>query len=124
VNHDGFDVIEKLVARDGRYRREAYEFTLEALSWTLGKRRRDGVNGHIDGQELCQGIRELADRSFGFLTKTVFTRWGVTSTEDFGEIVFQLADAEMLSKQETDSKADFAGAFDFDEVFEQSLIYD
>lgn len=124
MSQDGFDVIVKLVERDGRYRREAYEFTLEALSWTLSRRRREGVSGHIDGQELCEGIRELANRSFGFLTKTVFTRWGVTRTEDFGEIVFQLADAEMLSKQDSDSKADFEGAYDFDEVFEQSLIYD
>ncbi|MEZ6194455.1 MAG: hypothetical protein R3F20_01830 [Planctomycetota bacterium] len=124
MSDDGFDTIQRLVAADGRYRREAYEFTLEALTWTLSRHRREGRVGHINGEELCDGIRELANRSFGFLTKTVFARWGVTRTEDFGEIVFAMADAELLAKQETDSKADFANGYDFDEVFEQALIYE
>ena len=116
--------IHRLVDRDGRYRREAYVFVLEALTFTQQKFKKLGQRGHISGRELCGGIRELAERQFGYLAKTVFAQWGVTRTEDFGEIVFALVEDEHLSKQESDSKEDFAGVYDFDEVFEKRLVTD
>lgn len=108
----------------GRYRREAYIFTMEALNYTVEKLNHQGEFGHIDGKQLCEGIREYACSAFGYLTKTVFANWGVTKTEDFGEIVFALVEAELLSKQESDTPEDFIEAFRFDEVFEQKMIYD
>ncbi len=124
VDRDKLEKVQRLSETMGCYQREAYVFTLEALNFTIEKLNHQGEFGHIDGKQLCEGICDYASRSFGYLTKTVFAHWGVTRTEDFGEIVFALVEEGLLSKQETDSPADFVEAFKFEDVFEKKLIYD
>ncbi|MCA9319382.1 MAG: hypothetical protein KDB53_01540 [Planctomycetes bacterium] len=121
---DDLEIFQSLVDQDGRYQREAYAFTLEAFNHTMEQRRRDGLVGHIDGADLCEGIRDFAERSFGYLTRTVFSQWGISQTRDFGEMVFAMVEAGLLSKQEGDTIDDFEDAYDFDEVFERSFIYE
>ncbi len=121
---DNLEVFQEIAESDGRYRREAYVFTLDAFNFAMEERRKRGVNGHISGIGLCEAIREFAEQSFGYLTRTVFSQWGVTRTDDFGEIVFTMIEHGILSKHEDDRKEDFEAAFSFDEVFEKSLIYD
>lgn len=48
---------------------------------------------------------------------TVLRTWGITRTEDFGEIVFNLVDAGKLRRTEQDTRADFANGYDFHEAF-------
>jgi uncharacterized repeat protein (TIGR04138 family) len=67
--------------------------------------------------ELLDGLRQLGLQQFGPLARCVFERWGVYTTEDFGEIVFNLIDAELLSRRPTDSRLDFADGFDFQSTF-------
>lgn len=121
---DQHEIFQQMAEGDGRYRREAYAFTLEAFNHTMEERRKKGLTGHISGMELCEGIRRHAEHAFGYLTKTVFSQWGVTRTDDFGEIVFGMIEHGILSKHEDDRREDFADAFSFDDVFEKSLIYD
>ena len=45
---------------------------------------------HITGQQLCEAIRKYALEQYGFMAKTVLNSWGVFSTGDFGEIVYNL----------------------------------
>ena len=40
----------------------------------------------------------------------------------FGEMVFNLVDARVLSKTEEDSRADFIGGYDFDTAFRQPFL--
>ena len=42
-------------------------------------------------------------------------------TGDFGEIVFSLIDAGLLSRRAEDSRLDFVDAFDFDHAFAESF---
>ena len=79
-----------------------------------------GEERHIGGRELLEGIRLFAADQFGPMAPLVFERWGVRSSEDFGEIVFNLVDAELLSRRPEDSRLDFVGGFDFDDAFEAS----
>ena len=51
------------------------------------------------------------------MTKMVFNEWGINATEDFGEIVFNLVENNLLAKTENDSREDFANGFDFNEAF-------
>src|SRR5262249_9039765 len=113
--------IAELCRRDTRYPYEAYEFLYEALGHTqkmfgrtapLAPGEEPGESHHVRGQELLQGIRDLALREFGFLARTVFHMWGVEKTDDWGEIVFNLIDAGLLSKTDKDSRYDFHEAFD------------
>lgn len=115
--------IHEIVGRDRRYRPEAYVFVLEALSYTLDQQRRLGREGHIDGRQLSLGIRDYASKQFGYLARAVFAEWGVRRTLDFGEIVFNLVEVQLLSKQETDLKHDFADVYDFCQAFEEQFIH-
>jgi uncharacterized repeat protein (TIGR04138 family) len=115
------DVVFKICQKDNRYQPEAYAFLIEALDATMKiifKEDPDHAK-HITGKELMEGIRQHALREFGPLTYTVLKEWGLSSPEDFGEIVFHLVDAGRLGKTETDSKEDFKNLFTFEEAFLQ-----
>ena len=43
--------------------------------------------------------------------------WGITSTEDFGHIVFSLIDVGLLARQPSDKVEDFDRVYDFSAVF-------
>lgn len=118
------EVIDQIVAKDKRYAPDAYLFVREALDYTQNKlfKHKPRETPHVTGQELLEGIREFALKQFGPLTMLVFDEWGIHSTEDFGEIVFNMVDAGLLAKTEKDSRADFANGYDFDEVFRQPFL--
>jgi uncharacterized repeat protein (TIGR04138 family) len=116
--------IADIARRDPRYAYEAYEFVFAALAHTqkaLGREPRDEpgdepeVTHHVSGRELLYGIRDLARREFGLMARTVFRRWGVNRTDDFGEIIFNLIDANLMSKTPDDSRRDFHDVYDLDE---------
>lgn len=118
ANKNPFDRIREIVKRDPTYRIEAYCYVFEALDYTLRGLEKPR---HVSGQELCRGIRDLAIERFGPLSRTVFKHWGVTKTEDFGRIVFNLIEAELMGKTDTDRLEDFRDVYDFAEVFERNL---
>jgi uncharacterized repeat protein (TIGR04138 family) len=114
------DKIQNVRRRDRRFSRNAYYFVLDALDYTMTHLGRDELTGedrHIGGKELIGGIREYAADQFGPMATIVFERWGVRSSADFGEIVFNLIDAELLSRRPTDSRLDFVDGTDFRETF-------
>jgi uncharacterized repeat protein (TIGR04138 family) len=110
----GFKDLNAIIKEDHRYELEAYIFVLQAIDHTrksLKKKR------HVTGQELLEGIRKLAVHEYGLLTKAVFAYWGVKCTTDFGNIVFNMVNAEILTKTDQDDIRDFDNAYDFDEAF-------
>ncbi len=112
-----------VVRRDCRYAYEAYEFVFQALEHLEQQHQKaKGAPGaeagprHVRGPELLEGIRELALREFGLMARAVFHRWGIDRTDDFGEIVFRLVEANLMSKTNDDSRDDFRNVFDLDEA--------
>ncbi len=69
---------------------------------------------HVTGQEIVLQACQYANAEFGYLAKTVFHQWGIRRTDDLGEIVFNLIEAELLTKNDTDSRADFQNVLDLD----------
>ena len=112
------NAILDVAQKHGRYKPNAYRFTLEAVHHTVEHVREVR---HVSGAELLGGIRELALARFGPMAKTVFEQWGIGRTEDFGEIVFQLVEQGLLGKTESDKPSDFARGYDFDEAFVQNF---
>jgi len=111
------------VARDfGPYPADAYEFVQRGLSHTVQKIHGTVVDPdasrHVSGQQLCEGLRELALSQWGLLARTVLCRWSITSTVDFGRIVFALINVGQMQKTEDDSLEDFRGVYDFKTAFE------
>jgi len=114
-----------LLAADKRFDAEAYNFIYEALDWTLKHIVRSEGRGsqHVSGKELLEGIRQFAIEQFGCLARTVLESWGVNSTDDFGEIVFNLVEHDLMGKQESDSKEDFRSMYDFSEAFDLAPVF-
>jgi uncharacterized repeat protein (TIGR04138 family) len=79
------------------------------------------IERHITGQQLCEAIRQLALREFGYMAKAVFKSWGVTQTSDFGEMVYHLIDVELMKKTEKDRREHFDNVFDFETGLSQSF---
>jgi len=118
------DRISQVRRRDRRFARNSYYFLLDALDYTietLGRDRETGASRHVGGRELLEGMRELAAEQFGPLATVVLERWGIRTTEDVGEVVFNLIDSGLLSRRPTDSRQDFADGFDFGSTFEEKF---
>jgi uncharacterized repeat protein (TIGR04138 family) len=117
INFD--EKVEMILAKDSRYAREAYAFVRESLDFTqknIGKENR-GLVRHITGQELLDGIRQFALNQFGPMVVTVLEEWGVRNSRDFGEIVFNMVEIELLAKTEKDNRDDFNNGYDFTDAF-------
>ena len=120
--------LAEVVRRDPRFAYEAYEFLYEALSHTqkmLGRMPAGQVaeeaqrQHHVTGQELLEGVRDLALREFGLMARTVFRMWGIQRTDDFGDIVFNLVEAGLMNKTDEDTRQDFHEVYDLDQALVQ-----
>lgn len=111
-------LLTPILERDPRYARAAYHFVCEALDHTqAGRQGSCTQKRHVTGQELLDGIRQYSLQQFGPMTCLVFDEWGIRSCGDFGEIVFNMIEHQILSKTETDSREDFKAGFNFEEAF-------
>jgi len=116
--------IEEIFAEDGRYPLEAVRFVREGLNHTLEhccKPQPDGSLSeprHVSGAELCQGLRDLAQKRWGALARSVLKKWNITTTRDFGEIVFLLVNHNWMLKQPDDDIEDFDDVYDFADAFD------
>lgn len=128
VNFD--EIVDRILARDSRYAREAYHFVRESLDVTqqrIHKNSRDRTNRkdrHVTGQQLLEGIRDYALKSFGPMSLFLLNSWGLYRSDDVGEIVFNLVDygQGMFGKTENDSRDDFKAAYNFEETFQQPFL--
>lgn len=115
--------LETILAKDSRYTRDAYLFVRDALDFTQKaalRERREGF--HVTGQELLAGVREYALAQFGPMAITVLEEWGITRCEDFGEIVFNVVEAGLFSKTDTDSREDFKNGYTFENAFRKPFL--
>jgi uncharacterized repeat protein (TIGR04138 family) len=128
--------LAELLRRDKRYHVDAYVFVFDALRYAheqLGMGRSPGSmddtvvdlpteeERHITGQQLCEAIRLYAVKQYGGLAKSVLNHWGVQSTGDFGEIVFNLISIGQMRKTDSDRREDFNEVFNFDGAFRDTF---
>lgn len=118
------EVLEQILAKDSRYHRDAYFFVKDALDHTqkMVVKSAQGKLRHVTGQELLGGIRVFALQQFGPMAITVFDEWGIRSSSDFGEIVFNMVEGKLLAKTEHDTREDFKDGYDFLEVFRKPFL--
>jgi uncharacterized repeat protein (TIGR04138 family) len=109
-----------ILNKDKRYDPEAYSFIMTSLDYTIKKLKR---KGHVTGQELSEGVKDYCLDQFGPLARLVLEKWGIKSTNDFGEIVFNLINSGLLGKTEEDRKEDFHNRYDFKEAFDKGCKY-
>ncbi|MDB5325364.1 MAG: protein restricted to Verrucomicrobia-Planctomycetes group [Phycisphaerales bacterium] len=114
--------VEDAAEACGRYAVEAFYFVQKGLAVTATRihaERPDGHSRHITGQELAQGLRDLAIQRWGLLARTVLSQWGVNTTLDFGRIVYAMIDAGIMGRCDEDQLADFKSVYDFRSAFSE-----
>lgn len=124
-NQNFEEVVEQICKDDQRFEKGAYYFVRQALDYTLKSLLKKGnlrSNNHVSGGQLLEGIRRFALQQYGPMTVTLFKHWGVTSCEDFGDIVFNLVDRKVLGKTKNDKKQDFTTGYSFKEAFEAPFL--
>lgn len=114
VFRDG--IMDMIRLRERRFHEHAYLFVLAALEY---QQARLATRRHIDGRELALACRDLAIERYGVLARSVLEHWGIQRSADLGDVVFTLVDLGLLMSQASDTRLDFADAFDFDGAFEQ-----
>jgi uncharacterized repeat protein (TIGR04138 family) len=115
--------VKKIVAADPRYNAEAYHFVRESLDYTRrssGRQRNDTRD--VGSKELLDGLRRYGLETYGPMTITVLAEWGVTTCEDFGEIVFNMIAHNCERKSDTDNREDFKNGFGFEEAFRRPFL--
>lgn len=136
--------LSELLRRDKRYHYDAYVFVFDALRFgqeRLGmgdagdafdrseedteaeNEEQDAPERHVTGQELCHAIQQYAIEQYGLMARSVLRHWGVESTGDFGEIVFNLIDIGQMRKTDTDRREDFDDVFDFEEALNEQVVF-
>lgn len=123
-------VMRKLLKEDPRYKFEAYQFIREALHYAqehlaelsqaayVGETTASENPRHITGQQLCEACRLYGLEQYGYLAAMVLASWGVHSTGDFGEMVYNLIRIEQMRKSESDRREDFDDVYSFSDAFE------
>jgi uncharacterized repeat protein (TIGR04138 family) len=130
------DDLAAVLARDPRYTIQAYAFIFEALEYTKNLRKRSrsqtqarargrakpAQTRHVTGRELCEGARRIALEHYGMMALTVLKLWGLRSTSDIGEVVYNLIASGDLEKTPADSRADFNNVYDFEVAFRRDFV--
>jgi uncharacterized repeat protein (TIGR04138 family) len=121
VNFD--QSVNQIVADDPRFRPEAYFFMRDALEYTKRSLSRSKTDQkHVSGKELLEGIRAFSLETYGPMTITVLEEWGIHSCGDFGEIVFNMIEYNLLAKSDTDTRADFHDGYAFADAFRKPFL--
>ena len=124
--------IFQLLKDDPRYTLDAYQFVRDALSYAqevLGMVEKAPPSqdedpppeAHLTGQQLCEAIRQYALEQYGLMSKVVLNNWGIHSTSDFGDIVYNLIEIGLMKKSDSDRRKDFDGVYDFESAFQQQF---
>ncbi|MEK7469326.1 MAG: Minf_1886 family protein [Planctomycetota bacterium] len=111
------EMLRQIREKDPRFTAEAYAFTFQGLDYTMHEIK--GKRQHVTGQDLLEGIRRLAAKEFGRLAPMVFKAWGVTKSSHFGDIVYNLIEAGVMSRRDEDKREDFDGGWDLATAFDK-----
>jgi len=141
----------KLLEQDKRFKPEAYFFVFEVLDYAqnrlhLGElgpsdpvavapefeseeqdadttSEEAGIEGkHISGQDLAEAARQYALEMYGFMAKTVLKGFGIKSTGDIGEVVYNMIKIGRMRKTSADSRQDFEDVYDFATAFDHNYV--
>jgi uncharacterized repeat protein (TIGR04138 family) len=117
--------LQEVVDDIGVYPADAYLFVRQGLSYTVdkihGEITEPDASHHISGRDLCLGLREVALDRWGYLARTVLERWNITTTLDFGRIVFAMVQHQLMQKTDEDNLSDFRQVYDFQTAFERDF---
>ena len=104
------EVVARLqrIAAQTPYPVDAYLFVIHVIQAGYGNQ---------SGEQLCWHLREVFLQTFGRNTREQLSTWSIHSTDDFGTIVYGLAEVELVDISEEDALDDFHNVYDFERAF-------
>ena len=84
--------------------------------------RRSKSSGTSPASSCAKRFAATPSQQYGMLAKSVLNEWGVRTTGDFGEIVFNLIDIGQMKKTDSDRREDFENVFDFDDGLRDAFL--
>lgn len=116
--------VNDAVKHDPRYAPDAYHFLRDALDVTIKtmQQGRKSAVEHVSGPELCEGVRTYALQQFGPMVPTIFEAWGLGTTRDIGEMVFNLIRTRAFSRSDSDKVEDFENIYSFADAFQKPFL--
>ena len=111
------EAVERSSQHDSRYLPGAYDFVRDALHLAVKKFCAGDEAEHVSGQQLLEGVRELALKEYGPMALTILQQWGLRQGIDVGNIVYNLIHVGYFGKSEGDSLEDFDHGYKFEEAF-------
>lgn len=106
------DSFEDIIAKDDRYEPRAYALLMDVIHYLC-------ENGkHVSAEDVLDEFKERALDQYGPMTYLVLTEWGLSCTEDVGEMMFNLAEFHRIGRDEGDSPDGFMNGYDFKEAFQ------
>ena len=123
MSEPDFDsAITKVLQRDPRYARAAYTFAFFALEFTLREhlKLKEEHRRHVSARELLEGMCAAAIDQFGAMAESVWESWGIHTTTDWGNIVFNLISVDLMKQNDEDKFEDFKDVFSLEEAFKRA----
>ncbi len=110
--------IAEIISKDASYPAPAYYYVKDVINFTLNAvEKKTGKKRHVSGQELILFFKEYTIDKFGPMSVDVLKEWNIIQTIDFGQIIFNMINQQLLLNSPEDSIDDFKDGYDFHEVF-------
>ncbi len=101
------DAVQAIMNKHGEYAPDAYDFARKALDFTTEHMDKSEESPHLSARELYMGACAYALEEYGPLAADVLEFWGISSSQDFGNIVYNLIEVGIFGKQKDDSPEQF-----------------
>ncbi len=125
------DAVSAILSTDTRYPREAYTLVTAALDHAIRARRaerrdegrEEGPEGpHVSARQLAEGLRDYMLAEFGPFAKGLLDDLNLRSTDDIGNLVYNLIGVGAFGQSKDDKRSDFHALYDFHEAFVEPYL--
>lgn len=115
--------VRQICAKDKRYAVPAYDLVRVALDHAQKlvhgemKKGKSIANRHVSGPQLLEGFRQYVLENYGPLSYPLLQNWGLKTTRDVGNIVFNIIETGLFGRSPEDSLEAFMNVYDFKTTF-------
>lgn len=113
------DAVDAILEKHPEYAPDAYGFMRSALDSASRRFGKTSDAPHLSAEELYLGFCAAALEEYGPLAKAVMEHWNVQNSTDVGAIVYNLIEAGVFAKQESDTQEQFDDLRPMSEILDE-----
>lgn len=115
--------VAQILKQDSRYPARAYDLMPAVIDYTarhptpLEPGEAPRPHGHVTGRQLAIGFRDYLLSEFGPFAADLLDEMNIRTTDDIGNLVYNLISVGIFGKTKSDSLSDFHAVYNFTEAF-------